>query len=275
MKELYKNPHLGDQDKYQVSPERPRWTVVRVGLVCLLFLVFGLLAEPLLWDPVRVAYYDWLLQTEDRDTAIQYFNRLHELGPAGRDRMISLLDDPLPQKRKWAVTYLYHYQPPGTEEKLLKSLQDPVKAVRVEAESFLWGIWQKSEDPAADRLFRRGITHAMSGRWDKAIQWFEQAHKVDPDFIEYYNQMGNAWEQAGQVERAIQSYRKMVELKPEHFGALERLAQLSFLLGDEEAAWYYAGKLESVFPYRAMESGLVPGRLVADLKAGSAGDRSS
>ena len=51
-----------------------------------------------------------------------------------------------------------------------------------------------------------------SGQWDKAIARFEKVLKIQPDFIEAYLHLADAYQQKGDQQKAIESLEKYVKL---------------------------------------------------------------
>jgi tetratricopeptide (TPR) repeat protein len=72
-----------------------------------------------------------------------------------------------------------------------------------------------------------GILYAQEGNIAGAHQNFMTAIEKDPKNVEAYFNLGNLALQEQQVQTAIQFYRQVLALEPEHQGALERLAQIS------------------------------------------------
>jgi protein O-GlcNAc transferase len=59
-----------------------------------------------------------------------------------------------------------------------------------------------------------------------AIRYYNQAIVCDPQFVEAYNNMGNALKDAGRVEEAINCYRSCLALQANHPQALTNLGNI-------------------------------------------------
>jgi protein O-GlcNAc transferase len=66
---------------------------------------------------------------------------------------------------------------------------------------------------------------AQLGRAPEAMEHWEQAIRLKPDYAEAHYNLGVALEQAGKVSEAIQHYREAVRIKPDYIVAQNRLAR--------------------------------------------------
>lgn len=64
------------------------------------------------------------------------------------------------------------------------------------------------------------------GRWDEAIEQYEQALKQMPDSIHAHNQLGLLLQKRGEFKAAIAQFQKVLELDPKHVTARNNLAWL-------------------------------------------------
>ena len=64
--------------------------------------------------------------------------------------------------------------------------------------------------------FNRGVTWYEMGNYDRAIQDYNEATKLNPNFEQAFFNRGNAYSEKGQFERAIQDYNRAIELKPDY-----------------------------------------------------------
>jgi tetratricopeptide (TPR) repeat protein len=71
---------------------------------------------------------------------------------------------------------------------------------------------------------------------DLAIEHFDQAIAIDPQFAEPYNQRAIARFLKEEFEESIADYRKAVRLMPCHFGALAGMGHSFLHLGQLEHA---------------------------------------
>lgn len=72
------------------------------------------------------------------------------------------------------------------------------------------------EKDQANQHLDRSISFAMCGKLDQAIDEAQKAIKIDPDFAQAYNKLGDYLIKKGKVNEAIAAYRKSIEANPEH-----------------------------------------------------------
>ena len=53
------------------------------------------------------------------------------------------------------------------------------------------------------------------GKLDEAIEFYNKAISIKPDFAEAYYNMGNALKAQGKLEEAIEAFNKAISLKPD------------------------------------------------------------
>jgi len=64
------------------------------------------------------------------------------------------------------------------------------------------------------------------GRVQDAINHYQQALRIKPDFAEALFNLGLAWEQIGAVQEAIRDYEQALRIKPDLTEARTALARL-------------------------------------------------
>jgi predicted TPR repeat methyltransferase len=65
------------------------------------------------------------------------------------------------------------------------------------------------------------------GDLDAAIDSYQKAIKIKPDYADAYSNMGNALKDKGDLDAAIVSYKQALEIKPDHGEAKHLLASLN------------------------------------------------
>lgn len=64
-------------------------------------------------------------------------------------------------------------------------------------------------------LFLKGQASRMSEEHDKALRFFEQSQRIDPDNIHLYFALGWSYKRVGRVDEAIKAMKRAVELDAE------------------------------------------------------------
>ena len=76
-----------------------------------------------------------------------------------------------------------------------------------------------------------GVVLSGSGQFDKAIENFNEAIRLKPDLAVAYSNRGNALSEIGKTEEALASYHKAVLLKPDYANALYNRGNVQRSLG--------------------------------------------
>ncbi|MGO9608079.1 MAG: tetratricopeptide repeat protein, partial [Verrucomicrobiia bacterium] len=81
-----------------------------------------------------------------------------------------------------------------------------------------------------------GTVLLLTGRVPEAIQVFEKALRIEPDFADGHYNLGNAFMQTGKAQEAIQEYERALRLKPDYADAHVNLGTALAKLGRSEDA---------------------------------------
>ncbi len=128
---------------------------------------------------------------------------------------------------------------------LLAALWDEEELIRGMAEQAVWGIWMRTDDPAADPMFQTGIQLLIEDEPEQALEKFNQVIELRPDFAEAWNRRGDAYQFMGDEERALSDYEHVMRLNPYHFGTLESCGQIWLeRRNSRKAAEYFRRALE-------------------------------
>ncbi len=103
-----------------------------------------------------------------------------------------------------------------------------------DAERNLAALMTRSPHPEILRL--HGALHARRGRMQVAIDVLQQALTLRPDDALIHNELGGAYERAGESAPALAAFRRASELSPQMPAALINLARLQQSNGESAAA---------------------------------------
>jgi tetratricopeptide (TPR) repeat protein len=70
----------------------------------------------------------------------------------------------------------------------------------------------------------RGFAYYNLRRYDRAIQDYDQAVKLNPNYADAFNNRGDAYSDEGQSDRAIQDYDQAIKLNPNYSVAIKNRA---------------------------------------------------
>ena len=68
-----------------------------------------------------------------------------------------------------------------------------------------------------------GIALQEQGKLEEAIEAYNKALAIKPDYAEAYNNMGNALQEQGKLEEAIEAYNKALAIKPDYAEAYNNM----------------------------------------------------
>ena len=100
-------------------------------------------------------------------------------------------------------------------------------------------------EPKAYKIIGNAL-QAM-GKLQEALDWYQKALEIKPDFVEVYANLGTIFAQQRQWEQAISYYRRAISVKPDFAGAYRNLAKIYTQINQAAAAaecLYQALKLE-------------------------------
>jgi tetratricopeptide (TPR) repeat protein len=120
--------------------------------------------------------------------------------------------------------------------------------VRGYAERGLWLLWSRSGDAAIDKLMAAGVEHMQAGRLPQAIADFGEVIRRKPAFAEGWNKRATARYLAGDFQRSLADCDEVVKRNPSHFGALSGYGQIYFQLEQFDKALEYWRRALEVNP---------------------------
>ncbi len=92
------------------------------------------------------------------------------------------------------------------------------------------------EKDLANQHLERSISLAMTGKYDQAIEEARKAVKIDADFFQAYNKLGDYHLKKGQIKEAIAAYRQAIRIQPESQNSHFDLGRSLALIGDYDDA---------------------------------------
>ncbi len=130
-------------------------------------------------------------------------------------------------------------------------LFDDDEKVRATAEAAIWAIWSRSGDPEADRLFRRGVDEMGEGHLQAAIETFSRVVAMRPDFTEAWNKRATVYFLLGEDDASLKDCDEVLKRNPKHFGVLAGYGQIYLRKGDLARSLEYFERALEVNPNMA------------------------
>jgi len=156
--------------------------------------------------------------------------------PASREEALADLEHAQTERRAEAVVWVANRGRMEDQPLLLKRLRDESAFVRGFAEQGLWLLWARSGDAEVDRLMARGVEQMQAGRHREASAVFSEVIRRRPDFAEGWNKRATVRYLAGEYQRSIADCDEVLKRNPFHFGALSGYGQIHFRLEQYEKA---------------------------------------
>ncbi len=159
-------------------------------------------------------------------------------------------------------------------------LNDPATDIILEMNKVNYENWDKgteeklrawassrSDDPAI--LFTLGLAEKKQGRYPQAEDFYRRAIEREPTLSEAHSNLGNVYLAQKQIQGAIASYQKAIELNPDkgsyYYNLYRAYSQETFLSGRSDKAFQKARELDPdlVQHYSAIDPSNI-NRLVVD-----------
>jgi tetratricopeptide (TPR) repeat protein len=160
--------------------------------------------------------------------------------PESRAEALAALKNPDAATRAEAVAWIANRGAMADAPLLHERLRDESSFVRNFAEQGLWLLWTRSGDAEIDRLMANASDEMQAGRYSRAITVLTVITEKKPDFAEAWNRRATVYYLDGQFEKSIADCHEVLKRNPGHFGALSGMGQIYFQLEDWGKAleWY-------------------------------------
>lgn len=104
-------------------------------------------------------------------------------------------------------------------------LMDNCKAIKDKiASNDKHGKKSLSEDPKALELYYKGVDESKSENHQKAIDYFEKAIAIDPEFAFAWDNIGISYRKLGNYDKALNAYKRSLEIDPTGLMPLQNIA---------------------------------------------------
>jgi tetratricopeptide (TPR) repeat protein len=131
---------------------------------------------------------------------------------------------------------------------LVTTLRDPREDIRQYAERAIWRIWGRSENQEVDSLYQTGIEQTNAGELEQAIATFTRIIEIKPDFAEGWNKRATLYFLVGDLRKSLADCDEVMKRNPYHFGALAGYAQIYARLEYYDRALEYSRRALEINP---------------------------
>jgi tetratricopeptide (TPR) repeat protein len=143
-----------------------------------------------------------------------------------------------PAERDTILSDLYAQLTASEDETAARSVADSIERV-----------WLHSGSATVDLLFGRAMQAISEKAYDRALGFLDHVVEQAPDFTEGWSRRAFVNFQLGNVQPAVGDLRRALALDPNHFKALDGLAQVLRDIGEKRAALHVLRRLNDVHPY--------------------------
>jgi tetratricopeptide (TPR) repeat protein len=165
-----------------------------------------------------------------------------------RDQALTALEEPYAKDRFLAVQRLGEIGNMDDANRIAKRLHDDDLRVRRVAADSMWKIWSRSDDPAVDALYQRGLQEMGTGQLREAEATFTSIIQKKPDFAEAWNKRATVHFMMEEWALSLKDCDEVMRRNPNHFGALSGYGQIYLNLGDFSNALTYFERALTVNP---------------------------
>ncbi len=142
---------------------------------------------------------------------------------------------------------------PAARAKVLANLYAHLATAEDEAQAIgiaeaIERIWLDSGSDTVSVLMERALKVANEKRLDLALKLLDTVITLKPDFVEGFNRRAYVYYLQDNVEGAMGDLRRVLALEPNHYKALDGLAQILREAGDKKSALKAYKQLQLIHP---------------------------
>ena len=165
-----------------------------------------------------------------------------------RAQALAAVAQPDPAARVAGVERLAEIGQMADADRVLGRLRDTDPRVRIAAEVAIWSIWSRSSDPQIDKLFAQGLQQMQAAALDDALTTFNDIVSRRPDFAEGWNKRATIHFLLGHYEKSLADCDEVFKRNAQHFGALSGAGQIHLQLGNPRRALEFFRRAVEVNP---------------------------
>ena len=156
--------------------------------------------------------------------------------PMTRAQALSALAQTDTKARLAGVERLAEIGVQADADRVIRRLGDVDPEVRSASAAAVWQIWSRSGDEKVDALFARGVMQMQAAALGEALATFSEIIRLKPAFAEGWNKRATIYFLLGENEKSLRDCEEVFKRNPRHFGALSGAAQIHLQLGQPRRA---------------------------------------
>ena len=178
--------------------------------------------------------------------------------PLTRAQAIAALAQPDAAARSAGVDRLAEIGWMVDANRVLERLGDTDPRVQTAAATAVWQIWGRSGDPKIDQLFSRGLQQMQASALGDALATFNEIVRRKPAFAEGWNKRATVYFLLGENEKSLKDCDEVFKRNPNHFGALSGAGQIHLQLGNMRRALEFFRRAVEVNPNLEGPAQMIP-----------------
>ncbi len=100
----------------------------------------------------------------------------------------------------------------------------------------IWASWLEGDSAVIEVIMKRAMEAQGAGDLDTALEFYDQAILIAPDYAEAYNRRATVFLSQDKLDQALLDLNETLRLEPRHFGAWMGMGIILTELGAEEEA---------------------------------------
>jgi len=108
--------------------------------------------------------------------------------------------------------------------------------------------WAQTHPQDSQVRISLGNTYYDMGRFDGALNWYEQALQLEPDNVDVRTDLGTAYLYTGNPIKAVEHYKNSLEMDPDHIQTLQNISVAYLSTGNYSEAIGHLEKLLQSHP---------------------------
>lgn len=178
--------------------------------------------------------------------------------PLTREQALIAIENAESGTRLEGVVRLVEIGGMADSDRLLVKLTDDDPQVRTIATAALWQIWSRSGDADVDKLFARGMEQMKADDLDGALATFDEVVQLRPAFAEGWHKRALVHFLMEKHEKALLDCKEALKLNRNHFGALSGVGQIYLHKGDAPRALEFFRRAVNLNPNMLGTARMIP-----------------
>lgn len=131
---------------------------------------------------------------------------------------------------------------------VLLSARTIVRNMDWQNEDTLWLATAKTSPSGQNIHNNLGDVYGRQKNYEKAVEEFKKAVEINPNYADAYHNLGNTYIEMGKIEEALESYQKAVSINPNLWQSYQNIAAIYFERGNYQKSYEMIKKAAETNP---------------------------